>query len=72
LQNNDIAMKNTKILFLFLIGAVFVALGVVLKVLDYSFYSLFLIVGMTFNAVAGILLILKMIRKNDSGSFMDN
>ena len=72
MQNNDIAMKNTKILILFLIGTVFVALGVVLKVLDYSFNSLFLIVGMTFNAVAGILLILKMIRKNDSGSFMDN
>ncbi|KAB1158088.1 hypothetical protein [Flavobacterium luteum] len=65
-------MKNTKILILFIIGATFVALGVILKVLDYSFNSLFLIIGMTFNAVAAFLLILKMIRKNDSGSFMDD
>ena len=65
-------MKNTKILILFIIGAALVALGVILKVLDYSFNSLFLIVGMTFNAVAGFLLILKMVKKDDSGSFMDN
>lgn len=65
-------MKNTKILILFLIGAVFVTLGVVFKVLDYSFNSLFLIVGMTFNAVAGFLLIIKMFKKDNSGSFMDN
>jgi len=67
-------MKNTQILVLFLIGAVLTIIGAYFKIThepqDWS--SLFLIVGMTFEAVAGILLILKLFRKNNSDSFLDS
>ncbi len=69
-------MKNKQILVLFLIGAVLTVIEACLKIAhepqDWS--SLFLIVGMTFEAVAGILLILKLFKnnKNNPDSFLDN
>jgi uncharacterized membrane protein len=67
-------MKNTQILILFLIGAVLTVIGALFKITnepkDWS--SLFLIVGMTFEAVAGILLILKLFKKKNSDSFLDS
>jgi uncharacterized protein (DUF983 family) len=68
-------MKNSQILVLFLIGSVLVVIGALFKITNErkDWTSLFLIVGMTFEAVAGILLILKLIKKNNkSDSFLDS
>ena len=69
-------MKNIQILVLFLIGIVMTALGVLLKITNEQkdWTSLFLIVGMTIEAVAGILLLLKLFKKNknNSDSFLDS
>jgi uncharacterized membrane protein len=65
-------MKNLQIFVLFLIGGILTALGVLFKMLLYSFASFFLIVGMTFNGVALLLIIYKLIKKNDSDTFLDS
>ena len=67
-------MKNTQILVLFIIGTVVTVIGVYFKIThepeDWS--SLFLIIGMTFEAIAGIMLLIKLFRKNNSDSFLDS
>ena len=65
-------MKNLQIFVLFLIGGILTALGVLFKMLMYSFASFFLIVGMTFNGVALLLIIYKLIKKHDSDTFLDS
>jgi ABC-type enterobactin transport system permease subunit len=67
-------MKNTQILVLFLIGAVLTIIGVLFKITHErnDWTSLFLIVGMTFEAVAGILLLIKLFKKKKSDSFLDS
>lgn len=67
-------MKNPQILVLFMIGAVLTVIGALFKLTnepkDWS--SLFLIIGMTFEAVAAVLLIIKLFKKNKKGSFLDS
>jgi ABC-type enterobactin transport system permease subunit len=68
-------MKNIQILVLFLIGSALVIAGVLFKITHEpkDWTSLFLIVGMTFEAVAGILLVLKLFtKKNNKDSFLDS
>ncbi len=69
-------MKNTQILVLFLIGAVLIITGVAFKITNErkDWTSFFLIIGMTFEAVAGILLVIKLFKKNknNSDSFLDS
>ena len=65
-------MKNLQIFVLFLIGVILTALGVLFKMLMYSFSSFFLIVGMTFNGVALLLILYKLIKKKDSDTFLDS
>jgi len=65
-------MKNLQIFVLFLIGGILTALGVLFKMLLYSFSSFFLIVGMTFNGVALLLIIYKLAKKKDSDTFLDS
>lgn len=69
-------MKNTQILVLFLIGAVLIITGVAFKITNErkDWTSFFLIIGLTFEAAAGILLLLKLIKqnKNNSDSFLDS
>jgi ABC-type enterobactin transport system permease subunit len=69
-------MKNSQILVLFLIGAVLTVIGALFKITNErkDWTSFFLIIGMTFEAVAGILLILKLFKKNknNSDSFLDS
>ena len=65
-------MKNLQIFVLFLIGGILTALGVLFKLLLYSFSSFFLIVGMTFNGVALVLIIYKLAKKKDSDTFLDS
>ena len=69
-------MKNIQILVLFLIGIVITAIGVLFKITNEpkDWTSLFLIIGMTFEAFAGILLLLKLFKKNknNSDSFLDS
>lgn len=67
-----VRMKNMQILVLFLIGAVVTVSGVVMKISELPIASLFLIIGMTFEAVALLLLIWKIFRKNKPGSFLDS
>ena len=68
-------MKNIQILVLFLIGSALVIARVLFKITNEpkDWTSLFLIVGMTFEAVAGILLVLKLFtKKNNKDSFLDD
>lgn len=67
-------MKNPQILVLFLIGSVLVITGAFFKITNQpkDWSSLFIIVGMTFEAVAGVLLIFKLFKKNKSDSFLDS
>ena len=64
-------MNNTNIIVLFIIGAVLVMAGAFLKLIKFEYASLFLIVGMTFEGVAALMLIVKMLSKkknNDSSA----
>jgi hypothetical protein len=65
-------MKNLQIFVLFLIGGILTALGVLFKMLLYSFASFFLIVAMTFNGVALLFIIYKLLKKKDSDTFLDS
>lgn len=68
-------MKNTQILVLFLIGAVLILIGAAFKITNErkEWTTFFLIVGMTFEAVAGILLIIKLSKKKENtDSFLDS
>lgn len=67
-------MKNPQILILFLIGAVLTIIGVIFKISHerQDITSFFLIIGMTFEAIAGILLLLKLFKKKKSDSFLDS
>ncbi len=69
-------MKNTQILVLFLIGAVLIITGVAFKITNErkDWTTFFLIIGMTFEAVATILLLLKLFKKNknNTDSFLDS
>ena len=67
-------MKNPQILVLFLIGAVLTVVGALFKITHEpkDKTSFFLIIGMTFEAVAGILLLIKLFRKKNSDSFLDS
>jgi len=68
-------MKNIQILVLFLIGAILIIIGVAFKITHErkDWTTFFLIIGMTFEAVAAILLILKLFKKkNNTDSFLDS
>lgn len=68
-------MKNSQILVLFLIGAVLTVIGALFKITHErkDWTTFFLIIGMTFEAVAVILLILKLFKKkNNTDSFLDS
>ncbi len=68
-------MKNSQILVLFLIGAVLTVIGALFKITNErkDWTSFFLIIGMTFEAVAVVLLILKLFKKkNKTDSFLDS
>jgi hypothetical protein len=61
-------MKNSQILVLFLIGAVLTIIGAFYKITNQpkDWTTFFLIIGMTFEAVAVILLILKLFKKKNN------
>ena len=67
-------MKNPQILTIFLIGAVLTVIGAIFKIANerQDITSFFLIIGMTFEAIAAILLIIKLFKKNKSDSFLDS
>lgn len=67
-------MKNPQILILFLIGAVITVIGALFKITHEhpEITSLFLIIGMTFEGIAAILLIIKLFNKNKNDSFLDS
>lgn len=67
-------MKNPHILTLFLIGAVITIIGALFKITNerQDITTFFLIIGMTFEAIAAILLILKLFKKKKSDSFLDS
>ena len=68
-------MKNSQILVLFLIGAVLTIIGAIFKISHErkDWTTFFLIIGMTFEAVAAILMLLKLFKKKDNtDSFLDS
>ena len=68
-------MKNSQILVLFLIGAVLTIIGAIFKISHerQDWTTFFLIIGMTFEAVAAILMLLKLFKKkNNTDSFLDS
>lgn len=67
------AMTNKNILVLFAIGAVLILAGVILKISEMEYDSFFLIVGITFETVSIVMLILKMLKKGDNqDGFLDS
>ena len=56
-------MKESQIFILFLIGLILMIFGLVFKFMDYTFASLLLIVGMTFEAVTVLILAYKLLKK---------
>jgi hypothetical protein len=64
-------MKNRQILIVFLIGLVVTTVGGLFKIMHWPGASLMLIVGMTFEALAIVLLIAKLWKGNDKGGFLD-
>lgn len=69
-------MKNIQILVLFIIGAALTLIGVGFRITNErnDWTSFFLIIGMTFEAVAGILMLIKLFKKdkNNTDSFLDS
>lgn len=66
-------MTNKQILVLFLIGAVLTIVGAIFKIAALPMASFLLIVGMTFEAAAGVLLVYKISRKEDKkDGFLDS
>lgn len=67
-------MKNIQIFILFLIGAVLIFTGVYLKQEQMSAASFFLIVGITFESVAILSMVFKMLKKgkDKSDGFLDS
>ncbi|MBU3681211.1 MAG: hypothetical protein FGM16_04640 [Flavobacterium sp.] len=64
-------ITNIQLLILFFIGLVLTLAGAVMKLKGSPEASLFLIIGMTFEAVALLVLILKLLQKNPK-SFLDS
>ncbi len=64
-------ITNMQLLVLFIIGLVVTLCGAFMKLNSSPEASLFLIVGMTFEAVALVLLIVKLMQKNNQ-SFLDS
>lgn len=67
-------MKNPQILTIFLIGALLTIIGAFMKITHerQDITSFFLIIGMTFEAIAVILIIIKLFKKNKSDTFLDS
>ena len=61
-------MKNSQIIILFIIGVVLTMGGALMKILSFEGASFLLIIGMTFNSFAVMLLILKFFKNNNSGA----
>ena len=64
-------ITNIQLLILFFIGLVLTLAGAIMKLKGSPEASLFLIIGMTFEAVAVLVLILKLLQKNPK-SFLDS
>jgi len=64
-------ITNIQLLILFFIGLVLTLAGAIMKLKGSPEASLFLIIGMTFEAVALLVLILKLLQKNPK-SFLDS
>lgn len=66
-------MTNRNILVLFVIGSVLILTGAMLKINKMNYDSFFLIVGVTFETVAILMLIVKMLKKKDNNDgFLDS
>lgn len=67
-------MKNIQVFILFLIGTVLILTGVYLKREDAKIANFFLIVGMTFETVSILAMIVKMMtkKKGKKDSFLDS
>ncbi len=66
-------LTNKQILIIFLLGAVLTIFGAIMKIAQWPLSSLMIILGMTFEAAAGVFLILKMSRKEDKkDGFLDS
>jgi Kef-type K+ transport system membrane component KefB len=64
-------ITNIQLLILFFIGLVLTLAGAIMKLKGSPEASLFLIIGMTFEAVALLVLILKLLQKNPK-SFLES
>ncbi|MFM2266006.1 MAG: hypothetical protein RLZ77_1426 [Bacteroidota bacterium] len=71
LMKKLLQITNIQLLILFFIGLVLTLAGAIMKLKGSPEASLFLIIGMTFEAVALLVLILKLLQKNPK-SFLDS
>lgn len=66
-------MTNRQILIIFLVGAVLTIVGALFKIMHWPAASFLLIIGMTFEAAAGALLVYKISKKDGKNdSFLDS
>ena len=69
-------MKNTQILVLFIIGGLLTIIGAAFKITNErkDWTTFFLIIGMTFEGVAAIMMLIKLLKKNkkNTDSFLDS
>lgn len=66
-------MTNRQIGILFLIGAILTIVGAIFKIAEIPLAGFLLIVGMTFEAAAAILLVYKLAKKEDKkDGFLDS
>jgi hypothetical protein len=56
-------MKESQVFILFLIGLIVTLFGIVFKLMNWPLSSLLLIIGMTFEGFAGLILVYKLIKK---------
>ncbi len=71
LMKKLLQITNIQLLILFFIGLVLTLAGAIMKLKGSPEASLFLIIGMTFEAVALLVLILKLLQKNPK-SFLES
>ncbi|SCX87824.1 GldL-related protein [Flavobacterium caeni] len=66
-------LSNKQILIIFLLGAVLTIFGAIMKIMHWPLASLVIILGMTFEAAAGVFMIYKMSKKQDKkDGFLDS
>lgn len=64
-------MKNKHILTVFILGCILTIIGVLFKIMHWPYASVLLILGMLSEALAGVMLILKIYKDQNPNGFLN-